>query len=226
MRTRKPEAKESRRSVIDAALRLVDKGGLRHLTMRALADELGTAPMNLYIHFAGREELLDQLLEGVIERMLETQGRSTWKQELEGACRHARDVLLKHPHWLPLLARVNVPPPSLHFYDRLLDGMCRDGFAPEAALHAFSTLLSFTLGEVLVEQMMSARDQPPVPVQQLARVRDLLPKLPAGAYRGVAAAAPAFDAWSFDAVFELGLRTLIDGLEARHRAPPNVGRAL
>jgi AcrR family transcriptional regulator len=226
MRRSKPEAKESGRSVIDAALRLVDKGGLRHLTIRALADEVGTAPMNLYTHFAGREELLDLLFEGVIERMLETQRRSTWKQEIDGACRHARQVLLAHPHWLPLLARVAVPWPSLHFYDRLLEGMCRDGFAPEAAMHAFSTLLSFTLGEVLVEQMMSARHQPPVPVQQHALMRTLMPQLPAGAYPGVVAAAPAFDAWSFDAVFDLGIRSLLDGLEARHRVPPNLGRAL
>jgi len=224
MRPRQPREKLSRHSVIDAALRLVDGGGLRRLTMRALADELGAPPMTLYTHFAGKEQLLDHLFEGVIERLLETERRPTWKQDLEGACRHARGVLLAHPHWVPLLARVTMPPPSLHFYDRLLEGMCRDGFAPDAAMHAFSTMLSFTLGEVLVERMMSAHHQPPVPVQQLALVRDMVPKLPAGAFPGVDAALPVFGVWSFDAVFELGLRSLIKGLEASRATPPRAER--
>ena len=211
-----------RKRVIDAALRLVDQGGLRKLTIRALADEVGAPPMTLYTHFTGKEQLLDHLFEGVLERLLETERRPTWQQDLEGACRHGRGVLLAHPHWHPLLARVTVPPLSLHFYDRLLERMCRDGFAPEAAMHAFYTALSFTLGSVLVERMMSAHHQPPVPVQQLALVRDMVPRMPVGAFPGVAAAAPIFGLWSFDAVFELGIRSLINGLEAKRaglRAP-------
>jgi TetR/AcrR family tetracycline transcriptional repressor len=224
MGTDQPRGKLSRHSVIDAALRLVDLGGLRRLTMRALADELGAPPMTLYTHFAGKEQLRDQLFAGVVERLLATERRPTWQQELETACRHARGVLLAHPHWLPLLARVTVPPPSLHFYDRLLQGMCRDGFAPDAAMHAFSTVLSFTLGEVLVERMMSAHHQPPVPVQQLAFLRELVSKLPSGAFPGVDAALPAFGVWSFDAAFDLGLRSLIRGLEANRETPLHTRR--
>jgi AcrR family transcriptional regulator len=224
MRARHPRGTTARQRVIDAALRLVDKGGLRQLTIRALADEVGAPPMTLYTHFKGKEELLDHLFEGVIERLLDTDRRPTWKQDLEGACRHARGVLLAHPHWLPLLARATVPPPSLHFYDRLLEGMCRDGFAPEAAMHAFSTVLGFTLGAVLFERMMSVQHHPPVPVQQLALVRDMVPKLSASAFPGVMAAAPMFDVWSFDAVFELGIRSLLDGLEAKRPTPSHAGR--
>jgi AcrR family transcriptional regulator len=224
MRTRHPRGTTARQRVIDAALRLVDKGGLRQLTIRALADEVGAPPMTLYTHFKGKEELLDHLFEGVIERLLETERRPTWKQDLEGACRHARGVLLAHPHWLPLLARVTVPPPSLHFYDRLLEGMCRDGFAPEAAMHAFSTVLGFTLGAVLFERMMSVQHHPPVPMQQLALVQKMVPKLPAGAFPGVVATAPTFGVWSFDAVFELGIRSLLDGLEAKRPTPSRAGR--
>ncbi len=89
--------------------------------------------------------------------------------------------------------------------------MGRDGFETEAAMFAFSSAMSFVLGAVLVERMMDGH--PPVPVQRLALVKSALDHLPPRAHPRVLATAPKFGRWTFDGVFELGLQSLLDGLE-------------
>lgn len=169
--------------------------------------------MSLYTHFARKEQLLDLMFDRILEHLLDVPSQATWERDLEGACRHARKVLLVHPHWLPLLTRVSVPPLSLAFYDRLVRGMRKEGFAGETAMHAFSSVLGYTLGAVLVERMMSSHHHPPVPVQRLSLVREMLPRIP-GRYSGLRATARNFDAWSFDSVFALGVHSLVTGLQS------------
>jgi AcrR family transcriptional regulator len=209
---------------VNAALAATDRAGLHRLTIRAVADELSASPMALYGHVAGKDELHELMFDEVLARMFDGEPRRTWRLQLEGTCRHARQVLLAHPHWLPLLTRVTVPPLGLRFYDRLLALMSDDGFSPDAAVHAFSSAMSFTVGIVLVERMMGGHQHPPVPVQRLALVRDLMPSLDAAEYRGVAAAAPAFDRWTFDNVFDLGIRSLLAGIEDYCGGPRRVKR--
>jgi AcrR family transcriptional regulator len=214
MQPRKQRGSIRRAAVIDAALHLVDREGMHRLTVRALANELETGAMSLYTHFARKEQLLDLMFERVLERMLDVAPEPTWERDLASACRHGRKVLLAHPHWYPLLTRVSVPPLSLRFYDRLIQRMRDDGFEAEEAMHAFSSVFGYMLGAVLVERLMSAHHQPPVPLQRLSLVRDMLPAMPAGRFPAVAAIAPSFAAWSFDRVFEVGIESLIAGLRS------------
>src|SRR5438309_2277705 len=58
-RKRAPRHTLDRDTVAAAALALMDAGGLAALTIRALAQRLGVAPMALYNHAATKEDLLD-----------------------------------------------------------------------------------------------------------------------------------------------------------------------
>jgi AcrR family transcriptional regulator len=204
----------SKHAVIDAALTLVDRDGLAALTIRKLAAEVGAPPMSLYAHFAGKEQLLDLMFDRVVRRVFPAHDASTWQQEFETTGRHARSLLLAHPHWIPLLTRTVVPVSSLGFYDRLLHLMAEDGFSWEAAMHAFSSVMSFALGFALAERMMTPRHDLVVPLRRFALLKDAIPHLPHGIYPHIASAKPAFERWSFDRVFDLGLRSLIGGIEA------------
>ncbi|MDQ0585511.1 TetR/AcrR family transcriptional regulator [Streptomyces rishiriensis] len=53
----------NRRLVLTAALALVDRDGLAALTMRRLATELNVEPMAIYRYTAGKQELVDGLVE-------------------------------------------------------------------------------------------------------------------------------------------------------------------
>jgi AcrR family transcriptional regulator len=204
----------SKHAVVDAALTLVDRDGLAALTIRKLASEVGAPPMSLYTHFGSKEQLLDLMFDRLVQRLFSAHGGSTWQHELETAARHVRSVLLVHPHWLPLLTRTVVPASSLGFYDHVLRLMAEDGFSWDAAMHAFSSAMSFSLGFVLAQRMMTPSQDLVVPLRRFAQLKDAIPRLARGVYPHVVSAQTAFERWSFDEVFDLGLRSLISGIEA------------
>jgi len=226
MASRPPRGSLGRHVVLDAALALIDRVGLDGLTVRGLAEELGRPPMTLYSHFDSKQALVDLAFEHLVERLFTAHRHSTWQAELETSCRHMRRELLEHPHWVALLTRVRVPASALQVYDHLLGLMLQDGFQAEAAMFALSSILSHALGSVLSERLMGGA--PSVPEQRLKLVRGMLAQMPRGSYPRVAAVSSKFDRWSFDRVFQVGLRSLIAGLEdsvprRRHRSPRTSG---
>lgn len=59
-RTRNPrgDGERLREDLVAAASELIDEGGESALTLRAAARAVGAAPQSVYLHFAGREDLL------------------------------------------------------------------------------------------------------------------------------------------------------------------------
>lgn len=205
-------------AIAAAALTVADRKGLRGVTIRAVAKAVGLSPMSLYTYFDTKEHLYDAMFGKVLDRAFERVGRSTWQLEIDAGCRQARALLRAHPEWLPLLTRAAVPASSLPSYEHLLELTAADGLTPLDTMYAVSAAVSFTLGAVLVERMMSGRESASVPAQQLRRVRDIISHAPPAKWPRVAAAEHTFDAWSFDVVFDEGLRSLIAGIERRGRS--------
>jgi AcrR family transcriptional regulator len=214
----------SKHALIEAAMTLVDRHGLAALTIRKLAAEVRAPPMSLYKHFASKEQLQDLMFDRLVQRLFPAHGGSTWQHEFETAGRHARNELLAHPHWIPLLTRPVVPVSSLGFYDHLLRLMVEDGFRRDAAVHAFSSAMSFALGFVLTERMMTSRHGVVGPLRRLVLLKEAITHFPPGTYRYIASAKSAFDGWSFDRVFDLGLRSLIAGIESSFVRSPGTAR--
>ena len=84
--SRKPPAPRpqlSRDVIVDAALRLLDAEGLDGVSMRRVADELGTGPASLYAHVANKEELLDLVLDRVLAEVeLPEPDPARWQEQL------------------------------------------------------------------------------------------------------------------------------------------------
>ncbi|WP_436762470.1 TetR/AcrR family transcriptional regulator C-terminal domain-containing protein [Streptosporangium sp. V21-05] len=64
-----PRTVLSRDLVVATGLRLVDAEGLEALSMRRVAQELGTGPASLYAHVANKEELLDLIYDRVMSEI-------------------------------------------------------------------------------------------------------------------------------------------------------------
>jgi AcrR family transcriptional regulator len=214
--------KVDREAVLDAALAVADRKSLRGVSVRTVAAEAGIAPMSIYTHVHGKDHLLDGMLERVARLVLAPTGKATWRDELEATALRARRLLLAHPNWIPLLARPAVPPFSLPSSDRLLGLMRAAGFTVESAMLAVSAVLSFTLGSVLAERSMSVGREP-LPRRQLMFVRTWL-SASGPAFPNVEAATALLDRWSFDRVFETGLRALVAGLHPGANKSPSPRR--
>src|SRR5215475_10267794 len=84
--TRRPPATRpqlSRDLIVETAIRLLDADGLDGVSMRRVADELGTGPASLYAHVANKEELLDLVLDRVLAEVeLPEPDPARWQEQL------------------------------------------------------------------------------------------------------------------------------------------------
>src|SRR3712207_5446462 len=86
----------TRERVLRGALAVADSGGLGSLTIRSLAQELGVKPMAVYYHVAGKDEILDALVDLVFAEIeLPVPGRD-WRSEMHRRAHSARQVLARH----------------------------------------------------------------------------------------------------------------------------------
>ncbi len=59
----------SRERVLECAVALADESGLAALTIRTLAQSMGTKPMSLYYYVANKEEILDGIVDMVFSEI-------------------------------------------------------------------------------------------------------------------------------------------------------------
>lgn len=154
MTTRSVRTPLSQERVFEAAIALVDAGGLPALTMRRLAAELGVEAMSLYHHVPGKEGLLDGLTEAVLAEINATvaarsQPQDGWRAALRRRCLAAREVMVRH-RWAPRLlgSRASIPTGLYAYYEEILATMIRGGVSyhlAHRAIHALGTMvLGFT----------------------------------------------------------------------------------
>src|SRR5262249_28787387 len=75
----KPRPRLSRGRVLEVAIGQADSRGLEAVSMRTLAEELGVAPMALYRHIAGKEDLIDAMVDIVFGEVGVPPGGGDWK---------------------------------------------------------------------------------------------------------------------------------------------------
>jgi AcrR family transcriptional regulator len=136
--------------ILQTALDIVDEDGADALTLRALADRLGSSTSTLYRHVSGRVELTSL----VVDRLLgeaAVDERRTEALAWDDACRHIAttvyETLARHSNAAPLLVDV-VPtgPHGMAMRESLLAALLRAGFAPDRAALTTATLAHYVLG--------------------------------------------------------------------------------
>ena len=94
----------SQERILATALRLADEEGLRSLSMRRLASELGFEPMALYRHFPNKAAIIDGVVGAVWAQMaLPSEQEDPWDR-LQELSRSFRRLALAHPNVFPALA--------------------------------------------------------------------------------------------------------------------------
>lgn len=189
-----------RRKIVGGAVSLVDRYGLRALTMRRLGEYLDVEAMAIYHYVRGREELLDALVEAVIDELYadpEVHLHSTeWQEYLYRLAHGVRRIALAHPEVFPLVCTrppaapwVRPPLRSLRWMESFLQTLHRCGFSDTAAVAAYQAFSSFLLGNLLLEVAnkgvdispaeQNDADQPPAPdaLADYPRLRELQPLL-------------------------------------------------
>ncbi|MFJ8648648.1 TetR/AcrR family transcriptional regulator [Streptomyces sp. NPDC093546] len=227
---RRRRGRLSRELVLATALALVDREGLSALSMRRLAAELGVEAMALYRYAAGKDGLLDGLVEAFFAELLDALGplgpagadpdaEADGRAELHRTALGIHRLSLRHPQVVPLLAtRMLAVPLSrrpravLRAHERVLVLLARSGVAEDRAPLAYRAVTAWVLGYVLVE-LTAVVDTPDEPEPA---IRFGLHRMPADELPRLRAAAPALA----ERAGEEGLAAGLDALLDRFAAPP------
>ncbi len=94
MATEKLDTWIRREQIAQAALDLAARGGLKRVSMAAVARRVGLVPSALYRHFKGKEEVLDATLDLIQNRLLDNVGSVC--RQTDDAVERLRCLLIRH----------------------------------------------------------------------------------------------------------------------------------
>ncbi|MEV6927779.1 TetR/AcrR family transcriptional regulator C-terminal domain-containing protein [Dactylosporangium sp. NPDC051485] len=203
-----------RERVLRAAMAVADGGGLADLTIRSLAASLGVKPMSVYHHVAGKDEILDGIVDLVFAEIdLPEPGRE-WRGEMVRRARSARAVLVRHPWAVALLeSRTSPGPATLRHHDATIGTLRAGGFPVPLTAHAFALLDSFIYGFVIQEAAQPLR----APEETTAATEAIMAGFAAGEYPHLVEMATEHilrPGYAFGDEFEYGLTAVLDALAA------------
>jgi AcrR family transcriptional regulator len=202
----------TRGRVLRGALAVADEGGLPGLTIRSLAQRLGTKPMSLYHYVANKDEILDGLVDLVFAEIELPEPNGDWRGEMARRARSAREVLRRHPWSIGLLeSRTSPGPATLRHHDATIGALRAGGFSISETAHAYAVLDAFVYGFAVQEASLPFEG--PDGAAEVAE--PILALMGAGEYPHMVefatkhALQPGYD---FGDEFDFGLQLVLDGL--------------
>ena len=202
----------TRERVLQAALALVDEGGVEALSMRKLAQELGVEAMSLYNHVENKDDILDGIVDLVASEIDLPANGADWKTALRAYAISHHAALSRHP-WAASRWMSPSQSPSaerLRSADAILRTFREGGFSEELTYHAYHSLIVHVLGYALQEQSFRVNKGE---LEQMAE--RFLRTFPADEYPDLSEhirqhMEPTDD---HQGAFEFGLDLILDGLE-------------
>jgi TetR/AcrR family transcriptional regulator, tetracycline repressor protein len=224
-RTRQPLSREA---IVDTALKIIDEQGFGALSMRAVAQALGTGPASLYAHVANKEQLVDLVMDRVYgEFEIPEPGAAPWQDQLKAFARSGVWVLLAHRGLAA--ATLGGPPMGPNGLRMMEAGLAlvRAAGLPDELIGYAGELLGQYIAVAALEQESVREQFGSVPPEQIAEMMNqfggYLESLPPDQFpnltemvRGGAFMVPADDLERF----EIGLDIIIRGLASYVTSPP------
>lgn len=208
------EAVLTQPKITDAAIKLLRAGGLKALTVSALADRLGVAPSAIYNHVDSRATILVWVQESIAQE-LDASGFGTqpWRDAIERWAWSYYRLLREHPWFVEITATVPLrnAEVSTRMYERVAYAFRAEGWRVRDVLHTISALESYIFGAAFdaaapTDIYYTGANAPAAPI--LTAIVQAHDEVVANS-----------DLDTNEITFDLGLQALLDGLHARHSHP-------
>ncbi len=164
----------SRQQVVDAAAHAVREGRSEQMTIRSLAADLDVSPMSLYRHVQDKDDLLDEVTDGLLSDVWNPPApRRDWQQWTAEAADRLRSLLVSEPVALHVYLRHPVvSPTAITRMDVMLQVLRGAGFTETTARRAYGAIHVYTIGFAAVEatrrQSVSDKDDDDGVAKELA----------------------------------------------------------
>jgi AcrR family transcriptional regulator len=195
--------------IVATAVELLDAEGVDGLTMRRLADRVGSGAMSLYWHVDNKEAVFDLALDSVLEyrgppQIVESQD---WRGEVVHMLEDWRASMLRHPWSASLLPRRALGPNILSRLELLSKILSRAGIADADLNVAIWSLWNYVMGATITRASFDLSDDDRAAAQQrLTRLSDRYPTIERSCLL-------LDNDWG--GAFRKGLDFLLDGLSPR-----------
>lgn len=202
----------SRQKVLGCALDLADESGIAALTIRSLAQSMGTKPMSLYYYVANKDEILDGIVDIVFSEIELPSPAGDWREEMHRRAHAVRAALKRHPWAVGLLESRSSPgEATLRHHDATLGTLRAAGFSVQMTAHAYALLDSYIYGFALQEAALpfDGRDT------AAEITAPIVERFSTGQYphmMEIAAEHVLKPGYDFGDEFDFGLNLILDGL--------------
>lgn len=199
----------TRERIVTAAVEILDAHGVGGLTMRGLAEHLGSGVMSLYWHVENKEDVFELALDSVFEYRgaPSDMGPDDWREDIIHMLQDWRASMLRHPWSASLLERPALGPNVLDRLELLSASLSRAGIAAENLNFGVWSLYNHMMGATIVRASLTLSDADrAVSEQRLAQLSDRYPAIQRSGLL-------MDDDW--DGAFRKGLGFLLDGLTAK-----------
>ncbi|WP_245475900.1 TetR/AcrR family transcriptional regulator C-terminal domain-containing protein [Mesorhizobium sp. M7A.F.Ca.US.006.01.1.1] len=199
----------SRERIVAVAVELLDAQGIDGLTMRRLADRLGSGVMSLYWHVDNKEDVFDLALDSALEHRgsPETGESPDWRGDVVHMLEDWRARMLRHPWSASLLPRRALGPNILRRLEMLSKTLSRAGVADADLNAAIWSLWNYVMGATLTRASFDLSEEDRAAAQQ--RLTHLSEHYPT-----IERSRLLLDN-DWDGAFRKGLDFLLDGLSPR-----------
>jgi AcrR family transcriptional regulator len=206
----------SREAIVDAALAVLDAEGLDAVTMRRVADQLGTGPASLYAHVADKDEMVAAVLDRVITEVPvpDPIDPERWQEQLKEMARASRATFGRHRD----IARAslgNVPTGegALPLMNAMVGILLAGGVSPQVASLSVDILALYFTATAYEESLGTfAKDDPEASEQFHTELKNYFGSLPADRFPHLVALAEPLTSGDGDHRFEFGLDLLVRGI--------------
>jgi len=198
--------------IVEAALDLADAEGLTGVSMRSVGRQLGVEGMALYNHIAGKQALLDAMVDQVFAEISCPAVEGDWRHEMQVRHHSAREVLRRHRWAIGLMdSRENPGPETLRHHDAVLGCLRHAGMSLALTGHAIAVIDAHLYGFMVQELSLpfeGQADLSPIAEPILAALPDDLRH-----FRDFTVKHAMRPGYRFAAEFDVGLELVLGGLQ-------------
>lgn len=214
-----PRQPLTQEAIVETAIGVLDAEGLEAVTMRRVAQELGTGPASLYAHVSGKEELRELMLDRIAaEIRLPEPDPARWQEQLKELAREIRRVYTSHRD-IALVSMGMVPtgPHLLDVAEAQLALMRAGGVPKRIAGIAVDTLGMFLDADAIEDTINLAKapageDPWEFFWKYIEQVKEYFAALPEDRYPNIIGMADELTAEGGDQRFEFGIDLFIRGI--------------
>jgi AcrR family transcriptional regulator len=192
-------------ALVEAAADIAGADGIDAVTMRRLAEHCGVGVMTIYGYVRTKEELLAVLADRYLAEIELPDPAGRWQDQLVALYCSVREVMLKHPTLVPIIANQRLDRRSAYRGAELVCAALRaNGMSDREVITSFATITSFTVGSV--QRELAALESP---------ARPGLAWLPAAEFPNVVSLFGPLLTGDAEQIFHNGLQLVIDAIASR-----------